>query len=318
MITDITSSLDPIAHILARYPAMVIDGAMATELEARGHNLNDALWSAKLLLENPQVIYDVHHAYFKAGADCATTCSYQASVAGFAQKGISREKAKSLIQKSVSLAQKARDNFWKEANPKNRPFPVIAGSIGSYGAFLADGSEYRGDYQVGHEVLTEFHRPRMEWLLEAGVDLLAIETLPSFAELRVLLDLLAQYPKAVTWFSFSIRDAQHLCDGTPLSRCVELLNNSTQVAAIGVNCTALENVIPVIAHIKTFTQKPIIVYPNSGETYDAQSKTWHGHACGHADFGTLARQWLNAGAKLIGGCCRTTPEDIRQIAKALR
>ena len=320
---------DPIARILAEYPAVVLDGAMATELERRGYNLNDTLWSAKLLQEDPQAIYDVHYDYFKAGADCAITCSYQASVEGFSAKGIDAKTAKALIQLSVQLALEARVDFWRElqldtnhvhinANHLKRPMPFVAASVGPYGAFLADGSEYKGCYGVSNARLREFHAQRIEWLLEAGADLLAFETMSSMPEVHVLAQLLQTHPNAYAWFSFSTKDGTHLCDGTPLEDAVHLLNDLPQVSAVGVNCTATENVLPAIATLKAATDKPILVYPNSGETYDAATKTWHSPACGALDFAELARQWYEAGARLIGGCCRTKPSDIAQVARVLR
>lgn len=313
---------NPIECILSKYPAVILDGAMATELEQRGYDLNDALWSAKLLMENPQAIYDVHYDYFKAGADCALTCSYQASVQGFATKGLDETAAKALIQQSVHLAQKARDDFWKAAQQENtsnaRPMPFIAASVGPYGAVLADGSEYRGNYGVSDDCLRKFHAQRLQWLCEAGADLLAFETIPSMPELQVLAQLLQTLPQTYAWFSFSIKDAKHLCDGMPLRDVARFLNDFSQVAAIGVNCTSTEHVMPAIAEIKAATNKPILVYPNSGETYDATTKTWHSPRCDTLDFADLAKQWYDAGARLIGGCCRTTPRDIAQIAKTLR
>lgn len=311
-------SNNPITQILDKYPVMVLDGAMATELERHGHNLNDKLWSAKVLLENPQTIYDVHYDYFKAGADCATTCSYQASIEGFAQRGIYETEARKLIRKTVELAQQARADFIKQEGLVNRPQPLVAASIGPYGAFMADGSEYRGNYGVSAQVLHNFHQTRIEVVLDAGADLLAFETMPSKPELEVLLELLAQYPQAHAWFSLSVKDPEYLCDGTALSECARFLSQSEQVAAIGVNCTALENVSPVIRTLKTATDKPILVYPNSGEVYDAVTKTWHGGCSCHEGFSTLAKQWVQDGARLIGGCCRTTPTDIAQVVSAVR
>ncbi|MGL4668913.1 MAG: homocysteine S-methyltransferase [Saezia sp.] len=318
-----TTTPNPIAHILREHKVMILDGAMATELERHGLNLNDSLWSAKVLYEKPQAIYDVHYSYLKAGADCIGTCSYQASLEGFLQKGFTQEEAYNLIKKSAQLALQAREDFIKNEpsfkNPlANRPQPLVAACIGPYGAYLADGSEYRGDYQVTPQALREFHLPRIQTMLDAGVDLLAFETLPCLSEVEVLLDLLQQFPQAYAWFSLSIKDPQHLCDGTPLADCAKLLNTSEQVAAIGVNCTALHNISPVIQTLKAVTSKPILAYPNSGETYDATTKTWHGNCdCNH-NLATLAVQWVEQGIQLIGGCCRTTPQDIAALSHNLR
>ncbi len=302
---------NPLTSILTDHPFVLLDGAMATELEARGCDLADSLWSAKVLMENPQLIYDVHLDYFRAGAQVAITASYQATPDGFAARGLNEVQARSLIAKSVELAKQARDSYRVE-NPAAKGL-LIAGSVGPYGAYLADGSEYRGDYQRSAQVFQDFHRPRVEALLEAGVDLLACETLPSFAEIRALAQLLDEYPVAQAWFSFTLRDAQHLSDGTPLRDVLALLADYPQILAVGINCIALENTVEALAYLHNLTPLPLVVYPNSGEHYDAVSKTWHHHGEACATLEGYLPQWLAAGAKLIGGCCRTTPKDIAAL-----
>lgn len=185
--------------------------------------------------------------------------------------------------------------------------------MGPYGAFLADGSEYRGDYQRSAAEFRAFHRPRVEALLDAGADLLACETLPSFAEIRALAALLQEYPRARAWYSFTLRDAEHLSDGTPLREVMAALADNPQVVAVGINCIALENTPAALAHLHSLTALPLVVYPNSGEHYDAVSKTWHHHGEACASLADYLPQWLAAGAKLIGGCCRTTPKDIAAL-----
>lgn len=302
---------NPLTAILAEHPFVLLDGAMATELEARGCDLTDSLWSAKVLMENPQLIYDVHLDYFRAGAQVAITASYQATPDGFAARGLDEAQSRSLIGKSVELASQARESYLAE-NPTAKGL-LIAGSVGPYGAYLADGSEYRGDYQRSAQVFQEFHRPRVEALLEAGVDLLACETLPSFAEIRALAQLLAEYPVAQAWFSFTLRDSQHLSDGTPLCDVLALLADYPQIVAVGINCIALENTTDALSYLHSQTPLPLVVYPNSGEHYDAVTKTWHHHGEACATLEGYLPQWLAAGAKLIGGCCRTTPKDIAAL-----
>ncbi|MFU0921220.1 homocysteine S-methyltransferase [Kluyvera sichuanensis] len=302
---------NPLTSILTDHPFVLLDGAMATELEARGCDLADSLWSAKVLMENPQLIYDVHLDYFRAGAQVAITASYQATPDGFAARGLNEAQARSLIAKSVELAKQARDSYRAE-NPAAKGL-LIAGSVGPYGAYLADGSEYRGDYQRSAQVFQNFHRPRVEALLEAGVDLLACETLPSFDEIRALAQLLEAYPVAQAWFSFTLRDAQHLSDGTPLRDVLALLADYPQILAVGINCIALENTVEALEYLHSLTPLPLVVYPNSGEHYDAVSKTWHHHGEACATLEGYLPQWLAAGAKLIGGCCRTTPKDIAAL-----
>ncbi|KTS35221.1 homocysteine S-methyltransferase [Pantoea sp. Ap-870] len=304
-------SRNPIAAALTHTDTLILDGALATELEARGCNLADTLWSAKVLMENPELIYQVHYDYFAAGANVAITASYQATPLGFAARGLDSGQASALIRQSVTLAQRARDDY-RAASGSEAPL-LVAGSVGPYGAYLANGAEYRGDYALPAAEMKDFHRPRVAALLEAGVDLLACETLPSFGEIQALISLLAEFPHSSAWFSFTLRDAQHLSDGTPLSKVAEVINAAPQVVAVGLNCVALESVTPALQTLQALTDKPLLVYPNSGEQYDAVSKSWHSAPSGctlHDKF----PEWQQAGARLIGGCCRTTPQDIAAIA----
>jgi homocysteine S-methyltransferase len=291
---------NPVARLLAEHPTLILDGALATELEARGCDLTDPLWSAKVLIENPELIYQIHLDYFNAGAQCAITASYQATPQGFLRRGLDQDQSLALIAKSVQLAQRARHDYLA-AHPQAAPL-------------LADGSEYRGDYRLAQDDMIAFHRPRLAALAAAGVDLLACETLPSFAELQALLTLLQEFPTLGAWFAFTLRDSQHLSDGTPLTEVLSALRGNPQVLAIGINCIALDKVAPALRQLGALADKPLLVYPNSGEHYDAISKTWH--ACGgeHGSLVDQATEWRALGAQLIGGCCRTTPQDIRAIA----
>lgn len=310
--------MNPITPILDHYPALVIDGALATELEHRGYDLQDQLWSAKILLEQPEAIQQVHYDYFKAGADCAITASYQATIEGFAKRGLTEQQAIALIQKSVRLAVEARDQFWAEAsNRVGRSRPFVAASVGPYGAFLADGSEYRGNYGLSKEELMEFHRPRMQALIEAGADLLACETIPCLIEAQALVQLLEEFHSIDAWISFSCRDEAHVSEGQRLEDCVRSVEASRFVVAVGINCTSPKFIPSLIREAKKATNKPVLVYPNSGEAYDATKHGWDGHPV-YESFGEEAKQWYQAGARMIGGCCRTTPEDIKEIAGWVR
>ena len=295
---------------------IIIDGALASELQRRGCDLNDSLWSAKVLIEQPDLIRQVHYDYFKAGADCATTASYQASPLGFAKKGISLDESIKLIKKSVELAQQAKEQYLTQIG-KNKPL-FIAGSVGPYGAYLADGSEYTGNYQLSEEEFIEFHQIRIQALIDAKADILACETLPNFAEIKALVKVLKQYPTMTAWFSFTLKDANHLSDGTPLKEVIDYLNNVDQVVSVGINCIALEEVTAALTVLQTLTRKPLIVYPNSGEQYDPTTKQWHKNHQHNCTFKNQLPTWLKLGAKLIGGCCQTTPKDIAEIADYLK
>lgn len=291
---------------LQQAPFLVVDGGLSNEVEAQGARLDTALWSARLLLDDPLLIKQAHRAYFDAGADIAITASYQASIEGYRQLGLSSEQARDLIKLSVQLA--------REAAAHRQP-PLVAGSIGPYGAFLADGSEYTGDYQTDTALLTEFHRPRLEALLEAGVDVLAIETQPSFAEIKAVVTLLDEYPDARAWVSMSARDGNHINDGTPISEVARWLENQPQVVAIGVNCTAPEHIGSLLQALANASSKPLLVYPNAGQAYDPEHKCWvaTNASSDRSVLAQLVREWHRLGARLIGGCCQTTPTDIAAI-----
>ena len=309
---------NPIASILDLQPALVIDGALATELESRGYDLTDDLWSAKILLEQPEAIKQLHYDYFKSGADCAITASYQATIEGFVKRGLNEAQAIDLIKKSVRLAIEARDEFWNdEANRVGRLKPFVAASVGPYGAYLADGSEYRGNYGLTESELMDFHRPRMRALIEAGADILACETIPTPIEARALVNLLGEFQGVHAWISFSCKDEAHVCEGEKLEACIRQIESSPQVAAVGINCTSPKFIPSLIHEAKKATNKPILVYPNSGESYDADKNDWNGDPVSHS-FGEEAHQWYDAGARMIGGCCRSTVDDIEVIASWAR
>lgn len=310
--------MNPVEKILKDFPVMILDGAMATELEGYGCNLNDSLWSAKVLMEDPELIKRVHFDYFIAGADCAITASYQATVAGYMERGLNEVEAIELIKKSVQIAIEARDEFWE--NPENqvdRPKPLIAASIGPYGAFLADGSEYRGDYTVTEDELVEFHRTRMKALVEAGAEILACETIPCLMEAKAIVTLLKEFPGVYAWISFSAKDELHISNGDTISECAKWLDEHEQIAAVGINCTPPSYIPSLINEIHKHTPKPVIVYPNSGEEYNAEDKTWKEASSGES-YGCSTQRWYETGAKLIGGCCRTNPGDIKAIAAWVR
>jgi len=306
---------DPIAQALRDRPFLLLDGALATELERRGADLHDPLWSAKTLLERPQMILAVHLDYFLAGADIATTATYQASFEGFARRGLAPAAAAQAMRRAVELAAAAREAFWSDPkNRTNRSRPLVAASVGPYGAVLADGSEYRGRYAASDRELADFHRPRLEVLAHSGADLIACETLPCLREALVLARLLGEFPAMSAWMSFSCRDGAHDCEGEEIADCVAALDGSPQVAAIGINCTAPQYAGELLRRIAKRTAKPLLAYPNSGQAYDPLTKRWSG-AEPAAPFAARARDWYEAGARLIGGCCGTTPEDIRALSE---
>ena len=310
-------SAGPLSELLAAQDCIVLDGGLATELERRGVDLGDALWSARQLVDGPDLIREVHEAYFVAGADVAVSSSYQASFTGFAARGIGFRHAVQLMALSVELAKEAREKFWSDSGRRaRRAWPLVAASIGPYGASLADGSEYRGNYGISRQQLADFHGPRLAALMSARPDLMAIETIPSVDEAVLVLELLAAWPEMGAWVSFTCRDSAHLSDGGAVAEAIAAVAGHPLVAAVGFNCVAPSLAEELLEAAARVTGKPLVIYPNSGERWDAARRQW---VPGEApfDFGAGARRWFERGARLIGGCCRTGPETIRTIRTAL-
>jgi homocysteine S-methyltransferase len=308
---------NPLTPLLERRKAIVIDGALATELERRGADLRDALWSARLLIDAPELIRAVHLDYLRAGADVLITASYQASLEGFKRRGLNEAQVRTLFRYSVQLASEAIEDYLVETRASERDLrPRIAASIGPYGAYLADGSEYRGDYGVSVDALVAWHRPRVSALVETDADLFACETIPCLAEVEALIQLLDECQELPAWLACSCRDGATLASGEPFVEAVKLADACEQIVAVGVNCTAPRFVESLLRIAQSATDKPLLCYPNSGERWDAVARCWV-EGTGVTDFAEPARQWYAAGARLIGGCCRTTPDDIAVIARAL-
>ena len=308
-----------IKGILAKNRIMVIDGSMSTALENLGADLNSKLWTAKALEVSPELVKQVHLDYFRAGADCGITCSYQATIPGLMNNGSTRQEAEKLIARSVELFIEARREWWEEEGEKEgRAWPLCLAGIGPYGAFLADGSEYRGHYGVSDDVLDEFHRRRMEILHGAGADILLIETQPSLHE-ALLAAGIAEELFADYWISFSCRDGKHINEGDLIRDCARVFaKDHPHLKMIGVNCSKPEYIESLVRELKAGLEGadiPVGVYPNSGEEYDPVTKTWHGTADGK-DFGEYALAYMKAGADAVGGCCTTVQKHVRQVVNA--
>jgi homocysteine S-methyltransferase len=309
----IRDGVNPLLVCSGKQAAVILDAGLATALEERGHCLANRLWSARVLVDEPDAIRQVHMDFLEAGADCITTSSYQASLPGFLRAGFTVTESERLLRRSVALALEARDAFWSKAsNRRHRLKPLVAASIGPYGAFLADGSEYTGRYGISDDELLGFHRARWDILNDCEVDLFACETIPSRQEARVVLRLLGETEGRWAWMSFSCRDDNHLCDGSRMEDVARDCDSCLRVAAVGVNCTFPGYVNGLITEIRKGTRKPIIVYPNSGDCYDAESKDWL-PSPQPFDLESASVAWLESGATCIGGCCRVHSVDITRI-----
>lgn len=307
-------------ELLNHRKTLIIDGGLATRLEQRGNSVSGALWSGHVLYRQPEEVKAAHLDFFRCGADIAITASYQLSVPGvITTLGLAEEDAIEMFKQTVFLAQAAR----QEASALGVPgasSALVAGSVGPYGAYLADGSEYRGRYNISSTALKDFHRPRIRALTEAGADLLALETIPSFEEITALLELLVEeFPDTIAWLSCTLADAHHIADGTSLEKVLSFVNASkAHVVVFGANCISPALMDNFLRHAGLLTSKPLLCYPNSGEIWDAERKIWLGAAASEVNLARAGQDWSRAGAKLIGGCCRTTPDDIHALATALK
>lgn len=307
--------------LLEKQDIIILDGALGTELERQGYDVSGRLWSAKYLLENPQIIQDLHEDYVRAGSDIITTSSYQASVPAFIKEGLSLDKADDLLKETVFLAQAAIKSVWQglSLDEQQRSYPLIAGSVGPYAAYLADGSEYTGAYHLSEAEFQKFHRPRIQDLLEAGCDLLALETIPNGAETKALVHLLAEeFPQAEAYLSFTAQTASAISDGTLIEEVGRLAQSSPQILAVGFNCTAPHLLVPLLEKLKQVCDKPLLAYPNSGEVYNVATNTWQDNPEQQPCLTDYSQLWKKQGVQLFGGCCRTRPEDIRRLAGELR
>jgi homocysteine S-methyltransferase len=295
--------------LLARGP-VVLDGGLATELEARGHDLSGPLWSARLLRDAPEAIRGVHEAYLAAGAQVLISASYQASEEGFARLGTGAAEAAALLQRSVALARDARDRA-------GAPGVLVAASLGPYGAMLAGGEEYTGDYGPASERDVErFHERRLRSLLAAGPDCVACETVPRADEAAGLARVLDRLAAPDAWISFACRDGRRTGHGDPIEEAVAAAVTSPRVVAVGVNCTAPEHVEQLLRRTRGVTELPLVAYPNDGRAWDAVARRWSEPGRGRLPAGAV-RTWAQAGAALVGGCCGLGPDAVRDVAAAL-
>ena len=315
--------IDPLFEpFLTGGQTLILDGGLATELEKRGYDLNDPLWSAKILLEEPEAIQQLHLGYLYAGADCIITSTYQASFQGLLARGLTHEASADLLKFSVQLALEARNEFWKQESGKRshlapRQRPLVAASVGPYGAYLADGSEYRGDYNLDRAGLVDFHRERWHLLAGSGADFLLCETIPSHSEALAYLALAQETPQTKIAMAFTCPDGKSISDGTLIDKLSNKLFDYPNLIGIGINCSSPQFVPDVIRRFEEKCDLPIIAYPNSGENWDSANHCWTG-TTHPEEFGTAVREWRRMGAAIIGGCCRTGPDHIQAIRERLK
>ena len=273
-------------------PFTVLDGGLSTVLEAAGHDLRHDLWTARLITEQPEALVEAHRSFLQAGAEVIITSSYQASVGGFEAAGLSRAEAEAALQSTTALAREAVG----DGNA------LVAASVGPYGATLANGSEYHGRYELSHDELVDFHRSRLTLLIGSAPDLLAIETIPSVAEARALAEALDGLDTPPVWFAFTARDGGHTAGGDRIEDAIAVASGIPGVTTVGVNCTSPEFIGELLRRSATVTDLPLLAYANGGQVWNAGLGVWEGPPVA-ADDRTVVSEWLDAGARVVGGCC---------------
>jgi len=275
-----------------------LDGGLSTALENNGNKLTTSLWTGELIRTNPAQITKAHLDFINAGAQIIITSSYQLSYTGCGARGWSEDETNQALIASTLLAKNAVIESGKSVK--------LAASVGPYGASLADGSEYKGNYGVSKQVLKDFHAKRLEILISTSPDYLALETMPDTFEVEVLLDLLTDCPIPF-WVSYSCKEGNQTNAGQDFQSAVELAQSAM---AVGINCTKPELITDLLRSAKS--DKPYVVYPNSGRVWDAVKKEWTGSAAvGFND--QLIQEWMESGAEIIGGCCGIGAAELAEI-----
>lgn len=297
-----------------RTPFTVLDGGLSTVLEAEGFDLRHPLWTGRLITESPEALVAAHSAYLRAGAEIIITASYQASVGGLVAMGLSRSEAEDALRATTTLAQEAVRRFGRPA--------LVAASVGPYGATKADGSEYRGEYDVDADELRRFHLERLRLLVEPGPDLLAIETIPTVFETRAIAEAVTEVGAPPSWVAFVCRDGATTAGGDRIEDAVAAAADVPGIAAVGVNCTDPRLIGELLERAATVTDLPLVAYANGGQHWNAVEGQWEG-APVPADDPAVVGRWLAAGARIVGGCCGVGPRDIaglraRRDAAAIR
>jgi len=281
----------------------IIDGGLSTQLQCMGYDVHGDLWTARLLADDPAAISSAHRAFVEAGAEVVITASYQVSRQGFVAAGRTAQEADTALRDSVIAAREATAGT----------SVLVAASVGPYGAVLHDGSEYRGRYGLSHRELMDFHRERLEVLVAAEPDLLAIETIPDVDEAAALADVLCDFRHLPAWMTFSTIDDAHVCAGQPIEEAVAAVAH--EVSAIGINCTDATHITRLLRRMRAATDAPLVAYPNAGGVWNAETGQWIGAAGGPFED---VDAWRSLGTSFVGGCCGTDAEAIRILASSAR
>jgi homocysteine S-methyltransferase len=280
-------------------PFTVVDGGLSTSLEELGHHPDGALWTAQLVIDRPEVIVAAHRRFVDAGADVVISSSYQASVEGFERAGLGHGAAIAALASTTDLARRSGARF-------------VAASVGPYGAYLADGSEYRGEYSATWSEVRAFHRARLDVLVDTGADVIAIETIPTVAEAEIVLEELQRLGAPPAWLTFTCRDQRTTCGGEPIGDAIAAVQAVPNLVAIGLNCTDPRHVTSLLVAARERTDLPFVVYPNHGRAWDAVHKCWIGDGDDHV--ASRAGEWVALGARLIGGCCGVGEDGVRALS----
>ncbi|KAF6215599.1 hypothetical protein GE061_010355 [Apolygus lucorum] len=288
-----------------------------TELElqtgapADGH----PLWASRFLVTDPEACVATYRELIRSGAGMVFTNTYQATPEAFmTHLELTESEALDVFKESVNLCRRAI----KEEKMQNI---IVAGSVGSINALRADGSEYSGEFCSGisRETYISKHRSRLQALVDGGVDFITFETLPCSEEALALIDLLREFPGIKGWISFFGRNTTEISNGEKFADAAVKCwaRGKDQLVAVGVNCLDPAWVTPLFLSLKASDPTiPFVAYPNSGEKYDTAAKKWT--PCeSQKRVADYFPEWLDMGIAYVGGCCRNTAEDLRDMKRTM-
>ena len=282
---------------LSKEPILLLDGAMGTELFRRGVKTRLPSWSAHALIENPTIVCEVHEDYIRAGAEIITTDTFRTTSRALQKEGLS-QRAKELTHLAVNLAKQARNQCADQ--------PVwIAGSV----APLEDC--YEPDLSPDLETAFREHREFIGWLVEAGVDLILIETMNTVRE-AIAAARAAETCGVPMFISWTCASDGNILNGESLKEAVSSLEQYKPSAFL-VNCTASKNIGPALWKMcEAATKVPIGAYANIGKPEPVYGWEFT-HELDPSAYAREAEDWVRQGAKIVGGCCGTTPDHISEL-----
>ena len=281
----------------------LLDGSMSFPMEQLGYNLKNKLWTGKALINNPDLIKDIHKGYIDAGADFISTSTYQISFDRLKNMGYQSEEIKKIFQKSVDIVKDAIEESKLKKEIK------IVGSFGPYASYDPEASEYIGEYDSTDIEIKKFHLNNIRIIEETDLDIILYETIPCLREIKILSEALSHSTKEI-WISITCNEEMEFRDGSSFKDACEIISKIEKITTMGINCFSPLLVKKAIDLLKKYSNKKILIYPNSGEIYNPKERFW----TGNNEFNnSMIKNWLSLYPDIIGGCCRIGYDDIKKM-----